>query len=192
VPVVETEWRSWTPGPGGPAAVVGERVGVDLDVVEVSDPERRRWLEALVWPENRPQAGLLAGALAAVAADPPRTVTGDAVEVLPALDAELPVDRPLVVFHAATRGHVAADRRPAFDAAIDELGRRRPLYRLTLEAPDQDRTSWVDRFGVAFALDLGVRLGEARAWRRLAAAHGHGEWIEPFAAPPTDRQGGQA
>lgn len=185
-PVVETEWRSGGPAPGGPTAVVADRLGVDLNVVDTTDDDQRRWLEALIWPENRPQAALLAGALAAVAADPPRTVTGDAVDVLPGLDAELPADRPLVVFHAATRGHVAADRRPAFDAAIDALGRRRPLHRLTLEAPDADRESWVARFGVAFALDLRARHGERRAGRRLAAAHGHGDWIEPLAAPWPD------
>lgn len=182
-PVVETEWRSGTPAPSGPTAVVADRLGVDLNVVDATDADQRRWLEALVWPENRPQAALLAGALAAVAADPPRTVTGDAMDVLPALDAELSTDRPLVVFHAATRGHLAKDVRPAFDEVIDRLGRRRPLYRLTLEAPGPDGESWLDRFGAAFALDLEVRCGESRAGWRLAAAHGHGEWIEPLAAP---------
>lgn len=186
-PVVETEWRDAGGVPdasaGGVPVAVADRIGVDLNPVDVTDPAERRWLEALVWPENRAQAPLLAGALAAVAADPPRTVAGDAVEVLPALDGELPVERPLVVFHSAVQGHVPADRQAAFDAAIDALGRHRPLYRLSLEPPADDQETWWDRFGMAFALDLRARHGERRARRRLAAVHGHGEWIEPLAAP---------
>ncbi len=71
-----------------------------------------------MWPENHAQRELLARALALAVADPPLIRAGDAVDVLPQVAAELPAGQARLVFHTATRLHVAPDRRPAFDAAI--------------------------------------------------------------------------
>ena len=103
-------------------------IGVDLAPVDATDPEQRRWLEALVWPDNIREAELLAAALDVVAADPPRIVAGDAVDVLPALAEELPPGEPRVVFTIATRMHIPRDEIRAFDAAILALGANAPLY----------------------------------------------------------------
>jgi hypothetical protein len=107
--------------------------GVDLSPLDARNADDRRWLEALVWPENRYEADLLRHALTVVAADPPRILTGDAVDVCPMLATELPSGEPRVLFHSMTRMHVPADQLAAFDAAIDALGRDAPLYRLSLE-----------------------------------------------------------
>ena len=127
----------WLGGSGVPDLDAVPRVldvtGVDLHPLDAANVDHRRWLEALVWPENRRQAELLSAALDVVVADPPRLLAGDAVDLCPALDAELPADEPVVVFHSATRIHVPVPRQAAFDAAIADLGRARPLYWLALE-----------------------------------------------------------
>lgn len=110
--------------------------GIDLAPIAATDADQRRWLEALVWPENVHEQELLAAALDAIAADPPAIVAGDAVDVLPTL--ELPPGEPRVVFTAATRMHVPAERRPAFDEAIHGLGQSGPLYWISLERPAED------------------------------------------------------
>ena len=117
-------WRADHPPPDlDDIPPVRDRLGVDLHPVDATDPEQRQWLQALVWPEHRDRFAELATALDAVAADPPTILQGDAIEMLPRLDAErLPDDIPLVVFHAMVRVHVPAERRAAFDAAIAALG----------------------------------------------------------------------
>ncbi|MCO5991378.1 DUF2332 domain-containing protein [Actinoallomurus spadix] len=171
---IRTRWQGAAQAPDlGPLPVIADRVGVDLHPVDVTDPDERLWLRALIWPENRAQADLQDAALRVVAADPPRTVTGDAVEVLPRLVAEVPGDTPVVVFHAATRLHVAADRRPRFDDAIKAVGRTHRLFHLSLEAAP-------DLGPVAFALRL--RHGDGPE-RLVAVADGHAEWI----TDPADR-----
>ncbi|GAA4204914.1 DUF2332 domain-containing protein [Actinocatenispora rupis] len=173
--VITTEWRSTRPVPTR-IPLVGDRLGVDLNPIDLADETERRWLRALVWPENLPQYGLLTAATAVVADRRPRIVAGDAVTVLPTLDAVLPTDRPLVVWHAATRAHVPAERRAAFDAAVQALGRRRPLYTVSLETPE-DAADWHARHGLCYALEL--RASGAPA-RRIAAVDGHANWIEPL------------
>jgi hypothetical protein len=166
--VVSTAWHAEEAPPDlDRLPVIADRLGVDLDPVDPADPERRRWLRALVWPENTGQAALLDEALRVVAADPPRTVAGDAVAVLPEVVAEVPPGAPVVVFHAATRLHVPADRRPDFDAAIGGVAAGHELFHVSYEAADELP-------GSAFALEL--RHGDAPP-RRLAVGHGHGDWL---------------
>jgi hypothetical protein len=107
--------------------------GVDLHPLDTRNADDRRWLEALVWPENRNEAALLHQALAVVAADPPTIHAGDAISVCPRLADALPPGEPRVVFHAVTRLHVPPDRLAAFDAALATLGDTAPLYWLSLE-----------------------------------------------------------
>ncbi len=97
-----------------------------------------------------------------VAADPPRILAGDAIDLCPALADQLPQGEPRVAFHAVTRLHVPHDRRDAFDAAIATLGRGGPLYWLSLEGGGQ--------------LDLRDPSG---ALTHLATAGERGKWIAP-------------
>jgi len=157
---------------------VVERVGIDLNPVNPTDTTERRWLRALVWPENAHEVKLLDTALGVVAADPPRMLRGDALELLPQLGEELSRDRPVVVFHAATRAHVPAALRARFDETIAALGEQRPLYWLSNEGPilPDDR---VPRLPM-HVLALRTRhRGESTA-RHLALIEGHAEWIQPL------------
>jgi len=137
--------------------------GVDLHPLDTRDPDDRRWLEALVWPENRHEAALLHQALAVVAADPPAMRAGDAIDVCPALAADLPPGEPRVVFHAITRLHVPAKNLGAFDAALAALGENAPLYRLSLEGQGE--------------LDLRDPSGTST---HLARAGARIEWLAPL------------
>jgi hypothetical protein len=170
------QWRANHPPPDlDRIPPVRDRLGVDLHPVDATDPEQRLWLQALVWPEHRDRFVELTTALDAVAADPPTILQGDAIEMLPRLDAErLADDIPLVVFHAMVRMHVPADRRAAFDAAIAALGGRRRVLHVSLEIPPQG--SPYDRSAPLLALrdSRGVD-------RDLALAEGHGRWIQPLA-----------
>jgi hypothetical protein len=136
--------------------------GVDLHPLDARAADDQRWLEALVWPENRHEADLLRRALALVAADPPSIRAGDAIDVCPTLAAELPPGEPRVVFHAITRLHVPADRLGAFDAALATLGHDAPLYWLSLEGQGE--------------LDLRVPSG---ALIHLARVGPRLEWVAP-------------
>jgi hypothetical protein len=166
--VVAVEWRGAVPPPDlDRLPAIGERVGIDLNPVDATDPDERLWLRALVWPENTAHAVLQDAALRVVAAHPPRTYAGDVVALLPEVVAGIPHGTPVVVFHSATRLHVPQGRKEAFDAAIADVAREHALFHLSFEPAhglgDQ-----------GFALEL--RRGGGAA-RRLAIGHGHAEWI---------------
>jgi hypothetical protein len=161
---IAAEWRGDVAVPDLDALPpLASVTGVDLNPLDARNPDDRRWLEALVWPENREEAALLHEALAVVAADPPRILAGDATTVCPAIGAELPAGQPRVVFHAVTRLHVPPDQLGAFDGAIESLGRNAPLYWLSLEGQGE----------LDLRLPNGVFTHLARVGRRI-------EWVVPL------------
>lgn len=151
---------------------IADVIGIDLDPPDVSDDDDRAWLRALVWPENTHQAAHLAAAMGVVAADPPRVLRGDAIEIAPDVAAALPQSLPRLVVHTATRIHVPVEERPAFDAAVAAFGVGGPMLHLALE--DDQRVAPSGRPGV------GLTATDAAGSRAIAVADGHLAWLEPL------------
>lgn len=171
---LQCEWRSPTPPPDLDFRPhIASRQGVDLHPVDAADPEDRLWLRALVWPEDQDKAAVLHAALDLARQDPPLVHRLDVSQGLGALADTLPDGEPRVVFHAAVRMHVPPDDRPAFDAAIDALGERGPLFHAWLEPPDAPHRGYRPTAG---ALELH---GPSGASTTVARVDGHVAWASP-------------
>jgi hypothetical protein len=108
-----------------PAALplVAWRSGLDLDPVDLSSAARVRWLETLVWPDQRERAERFGAAIRVARADPPRVVEGDLSTNLEPLLATAPRDATLVVFHSAALAYVASpERRDRFAETVRRAG----------------------------------------------------------------------
>ncbi len=129
-----TEWRSEQPPPDLDAIpVLATTSGIDLNPLDPADDADRRWLEALVWPEDRDKAALLHDALALAATVPVEVLAGDAEQLCGRWSARIPPGEPRIVFHCATRMHVPIDRRAGFDRAIADLAADGPLFHVAIE-----------------------------------------------------------
>jgi hypothetical protein len=107
--------------PPGRLPEVVWRAGLDLNPLDVTDPDDFAWLEALIWPEHAHRRARLRAAAAIAAADPPLLARGDLVDDLPALAARAPAGATLVVFHSSVLFYVPPARRTAFVAAVRDL-----------------------------------------------------------------------
>ncbi|MDJ0769670.1 MAG: DUF2332 domain-containing protein [Ilumatobacter sp.] len=156
------------PNPG-PVDVVW-RAGIDLNPLDVRDPDDLAWLEACIWPEHDDRVDRLRAAASVVAADPPQLVRGDLLDRLDDVLAAAPPDATVVVIHSAVLNYVDAARRRAVAArlASDDL------VWLSNEAP-----------GVVTELRAPVDAPEAGAHfvlgrngaTTLAVSHPHGRWL---------------
>ncbi|MET7618933.1 DUF2332 domain-containing protein [Streptomyces sp. NPDC005408] len=98
------------------------RAGIDLNPLDITDPEDVRWLQSLIWPGrgDRPRQQL--GAIEAVRDAPrPRIVRGDLVEELAPLAAEAPDGATLVVLHTAVLTYLPLARREEFARIVRGL-----------------------------------------------------------------------
>ena len=96
------------------------RIGVDLNPIDVADPEARAWLEALVWPEHTQRLERLRAAMRVVADDPPTLIAGDLVDTIDDALALVPDGATPVVFHSAVLNYVSRADRQRFAARLDE------------------------------------------------------------------------
>jgi hypothetical protein len=148
------------------------RAGLDLNPIDAADPDARRWLQALIWPEHQERADRLDAALAVAAQAAPHIVAGDLVNDLPKLLDQAPTGATVVVTHSATLAYLDQDERNAFitllaDSGVHRLGAEGPrvLPHLTKQIPNDVDIN--GRFVVSLddrALALAQPHGRALTW----------------------------
>jgi hypothetical protein len=147
------------------------RAGLDLNPLDVRDPDDLAWLRCLVWPGEPDRLDRLEAAAAVARRDPPRIVRGDLVDDLPALAAQAPPHATLVVFHSAVLVYVDPDRRCEFAATVGALD----AVWLSNEAPGV-LPGPVDAPAPRPGTDAFVLTRDGRT--AVALTDGHGTWIE--------------
>jgi len=158
------------PLPAEPPAIAW-RGGVDLNPLDVTDPDATAWLTTLVFPEHDDRRALLEQAIAIARTDPPELVRGDLLEELPGLVDRAAAHGPVVVFHSAVIAYLEPADRSRFQDLVTGLvaeGRchwvsnegKGVLHEVTATGPEvpEELTTFV----------LGID-GRAVAW-----THGHG------------------
>jgi hypothetical protein len=117
-------------------------VGLEIDPVDLTDPDTRAWLDALCWPEQTKRRRLLRNAVAVARQRPPRIIGGDATELLPRLIAQTPPEQVVCVVgcwsiyqvygspggrqRLVTQLARASRDRPVFEVSIGHFGQRVP------------------------------------------------------------------
>jgi hypothetical protein len=180
-PVLRCATTGPVPLPAGLPAVVW-RAGIDLNPLDIRDPDDVAWLEALIWPEQDFRRERLRQAIAIARADPPLLVAGDLNEQLMSLAGRAPADAALVVFHSAVMAYLDAAGRERFRDSISLLAADRGCHWLSNEGhavivqadgssvvPEMDEARLSGRF---LLLEDGLPVA-------IAGPHGQSlEWIE--------------
>lgn len=96
------------------------RAGIDLNPLDVTNPDDVDWLTTLVWPEQEERRSRLAKAAQIAAANPPSLVAGDLTETIDDLIDQAPEDTSVVVFHSAVLVYLPEDGRRSFAAHMRE------------------------------------------------------------------------
>jgi hypothetical protein len=120
--LLSTDVTGSVPLPRHPPRVLW-RAGLDLNPLDVTNPDDVGWLETLVWPEQTERRRRLEAAMAIARRDPPRLVAGDAVAGLTELAADAPAGVPLVIVSPAVLVYLAPKEREAFATAVTGHGR---------------------------------------------------------------------
>ena len=161
----------WGPVPvpeGAPE--VAWRLGVDLNPLDVTDPDTGRWLTALVWAGDPEREARLRAAIRVASNDPPSVVFGDLLGETTRLAASAPPEATLVVFHSAVMPYLSPEDRTRFIEIVSQLA-----------------AVWVSFEGLGVLPGIGARLGVserddrafvlARDGQPMALASPHGRWV---------------
>ncbi len=143
---------------------VASRIGVDLEPIDLDDPDQLLWLRALIWPEHVERHQRLIAAAAELQRQPVQLQRGDAAELLPALIAAAPADAALVVYATVALYQFSRAARAKVCRALEAAGAQRDLWFTALEGADPQLTLTRYRAG-------------GRRRELLAEASPHGWWM---------------
>jgi hypothetical protein len=147
---------------------IERRLGIDLHPVDITSEHDRRWLDAMVWPGHEHRRRRLRAAIALAAPDPPRLISGDALELLPGLIESIAPEIVPIVFHSFALIQWGSDQRARLAEILRDAGR--PVYRI-----------WLEWFGFHRSWPL-IRLFEYRDGSETVATlgrfHHHCAWLD--------------
>lgn len=109
------------------------RLGIDLNPLDVRNPEDALWLRALVWPDEVGRDTLQQQAIQIAQKAPPPLIGGDALDILPSVFRTLPVNAIPCIFHTATVNQFTQEARQHLTSLLDRLAAERPLSRVFIE-----------------------------------------------------------
>lgn len=119
-PVFSCRVDAATPLPNRVPQVVW-RAGLDLNPINLHDPEQAAWLETLVWPGQEARAERLRGAMAVARTRAPLVLQGNLLTDLPDLAKKAPEGATLVIFHSAVLAYLTAEESQRFVGLVREL-----------------------------------------------------------------------
>lgn len=150
------------------------RIGIDLNPLDVANPDARTWLEALVWPEHSERLARLRAAMKLVAQDPPTLLAGDLVDALGEALGLVPAGATPVVFHSAVLNYVGRSDRRRF---AERIAAHPEVWWISNEGPgvlDDVETDMGVPDGASSAAHFLVVLGGRDL---VAISDPHGSWI---------------
>lgn len=145
---------------------VVSRTGLDVNPLDPSDPDDRRWLEALVWPEHSERRSRLTSALEIAATNPVDRVAGDGLTTLPRVLEGLARDASVIVVNSFILNQFSPEDRVRYQQILAEARRKRPVIQMSME--------WLDQSAEAADLEI----DDGSGLQRIGRAQPHGEWLE--------------
>ncbi len=149
--------------------VVASRVGIDINPLDLHDPENALWLRALVWPDDLARAKQLQNAINIAQKHSLELIKGDALEILPRVLENVPTDSVPCVFHSYVLNQFSPENRERFYELLQELAAQRDLYCIGIEHIGAH---------VKTEVKLAAFEGGVRSDTVMAYCHDHGKWIE--------------
>jgi hypothetical protein len=147
------------------------RTGLDLNPIDPTDPDERRWLEALIWPEHHDRRDRLQAALSLAGTVKLDLVAGDALETLGSALSRPPEGEPVVVMQSFALNQFTSEQRDRVTETIDAARGDRPVGWVSLEV-----------VGAAAGSSV-VEIDDGSGPAEVGRAQYHGEWIEFYALP---------
>lgn len=144
---------------------VASRDGVDLDPVDLTNPDQLLWLRALIWPEHVERHQQLIDAADEFRHSAVRLHSGDATDVLPTLMSTVPHEHALVVYSTIALYQFPKESRKRLSQTLALESEKRAVWQIALEGSEPTLSLTRYQHGLS---DTEI----------LADASPHGWWIK--------------
>ncbi len=146
---------------------VANRLGIDLNPIDLRDLDAVLWLKALIWPEHTERVANLERAIEVLQQHPPHLLAGSVLDHLPQLIAATPGDTILCIYHTYSLYQLSPADRERLSGIISAASFTRDIYWFGIEG-NRD-----GNFVTMTCYQHGM--GEETL---LARCQPHGRWLE--------------
>lgn len=147
------------------------RSGIDLNPLSVVNDDDVLWLKALVWPEHRKRLQLLDSAINIARGHSPEIVKGDALEILPELMEEAPLNSSICITSTFMLNQFRKEKREELKDLISHEALSRSIYFIYVEYVGYSQGSYPELHAIRYE-------NAERQDEKLALCQPHGYWLE--------------
>lgn len=144
---------------------VTSRIGLDLHVNDLNDPEDYLWLKALIWPEQNERISFFEKAALCFQKQHLELIEGDGVSLLPNIVSKISEESTICVFHTHVANQIPLENKRVLSEHIQNLGKERDVFHLYNNMWDLD-------------LHLDYYVDGKGYSETLAETDGHGRWFQ--------------
>jgi len=146
--------------------VVCQRIGIDLNPIDLRQKEESQWLQALIWPEHHERRMLLNEVLPIFHRLDIKLIKGDAIQLVKELSQTIEQETMLVVYHTHVANQMPLELRHALMEQLKEISMVRPLYHC-----------YNNLFDLQLHQDF-INHGTISSIRTMERADGHARWFK--------------
>ena len=168
-----------------PAPTVVSRLGIDLNPVDITDPDAARWLESCIWPDVAHRVERFRAAAALARAEPPELWAGNAIDLVARAIEAVPSGAVACLDATWVLAYFSDEERRQLHATLDRLGADRTLAFVTAEyegnapwLPTPQPPAATTDHAAPTLLGLGLWNHGTTDHAALAWVHPHLRWIE--------------
>ncbi|SFM34671.1 hypothetical protein SAMN04487943_11456 [Gracilibacillus orientalis] len=143
---------------------IASRVGVDLNIMDVTDDEDNLWLQALIWPNHHKRRELFNKAVDYVRKNQLTLIKGDGVALLSELSKQIPKDHSICVFHTHVANQMPSEVKKRLLEQVKSIGTDREIFHIYNNMQDKD-------------LHLDYYINGKECTKKIAKTEGHGRWF---------------
>ncbi|MCM3626640.1 DUF2332 domain-containing protein [Paenibacillus glycanilyticus] len=144
---------------------VAARIGIDLHVNNLDQPDDYLWLKSLIWPEHKERIAYFEAAADYLAKYKVELMEGDGVALLPEIISKISNDSTVCIFHTHAANQFPSETKIKLLEYIQELGKVREVFHLYNNLWDRD-------------LHLDYYVNGIENKLTLAETDGHGRWFK--------------
>ncbi|RWZ60657.1 DUF2332 domain-containing protein [Halobacillus fulvus] len=141
------------------------RIGIDLHINDVTDPEDYNWLKALIWPEHQERRKMFEEAAQHIIQNPPHLIEGDGVKELLNVVENIPVGAVLCIFHTHVANQMPEKVKKELMENVDRFGETRDTYHIYNQVYDH-------------CLHMDAYVNGKVQRQTIGETDGHGRWFD--------------
>jgi hypothetical protein len=143
---------------------VALKIGLDLHISDLRDPEDYLWLKSLIWPEHQERLELFENAAQHFNENPVKLMEGDGVALLTDVVEQIPKDTVICIFHNHVANQIPENLKHELIEKIKMIGSKRDVFHLYNNMWDRE-------------LHLDYFINGIESNKMIGETDGHGRWF---------------